>query len=46
VRTDDGLYRFIKAGPSGMVSHRIFSDAADGHQTENAWQAWLRQLFA
>jgi hypothetical protein len=46
VRTGDGLYRFVKAGPFGMVSHRIFSDAADGQQTAQAWQAWVSQLFA
>ena len=46
VRTADGLYRFVKAGPFGMVSHRIFSDAADGQQTAQAWQAWVSQLFA
>jgi len=46
VRSGDGLYRFIKAGPSGMVSHRIFSAVADRKQTEEAWQVWVSQLFA
>jgi hypothetical protein len=48
VRSGEGLYRFMKAGPSGMVSHRIFSDsdAAAGQHTEHAWQAWLSGLFA
>jgi uncharacterized protein YndB with AHSA1/START domain len=48
VRTSIGLYRFIKAGPVGMVSHRIFSDSDDmeGQRTDQAWRAWLSQVFA
>ena len=50
VRTADGLYRFVKAGPVCLASHRIFSAdvAADAErqQTEQAWQGWLTQLFA
>jgi len=47
LRAADGLYRFIKAGPSGMVSHRIFAPDVDPqHNPEPAWQAWLGQLFA
>ena len=46
VRTNDGMYRFMKAGPMGLVSHRIFAPDADREQTEQAWQAWLGKLFA
>jgi len=49
VRTEDGLYRFVKAGPVGLASHRLFfadvSADIDRQQTEQAWQAWLNQLF-
>jgi hypothetical protein len=46
IRTNDGLYRFVKAGPVGLASHRIFSADVDRQQIEQAWQAWLNQLFA
>jgi uncharacterized protein YndB with AHSA1/START domain len=46
VRTADGLYRFVKAGPVALASHRLFAADVDPHQTEQAWQAWLTQLFA
>ncbi len=46
VRTGDALYRFLKAGPVGVASHRFFSADVDRQQTEQAWQAWLNQLFA
>src|SRR5205807_5880357 len=45
VRTADGLYRFVKAGPVCLASHRIFSADVDRQQTEQAWQGWLTQLF-
>ena len=45
VRTDDALYRFVKAGPMGMVSHRVFSADVDLQTIEPAWRAWLSQLF-
>jgi uncharacterized protein YndB with AHSA1/START domain len=46
VRTADGLYRFVKAGPVALASHRLFAADVDPQQTEQAWQAWLTQLFA
>ena len=47
VRTDDGLYRFIKSFEgSSMVGHHIFSDDVDVNATEQAWRDWLTRLFA
>jgi uncharacterized protein YndB with AHSA1/START domain len=46
VRTSDALYRFVKAGPVVMLGHRIFAADADPKRTEQAWQAWLSQLYA
>jgi uncharacterized protein YndB with AHSA1/START domain len=46
VRSSDALYRFMKAGPMGLVTHRIFAPDADPQQTEQAWQAWLTRIFA
>ncbi len=46
LRADDGLYRFVKAGPVALASHRLFAADVDPQQTEQAWQAWLTQLFA
>ena len=46
IRASDGLYRFLRAGPMSLVSHRIFSTDAPQQQTEEAWQGWLGQLFA
>jgi uncharacterized protein YndB with AHSA1/START domain len=46
VRTSDALYRFIKAGPVGLASHRIFSADVDRQPTQQAWQGWLNRLFA
>ena len=46
LRADDGLYRFVKAGPVAPASHRLFAADVDPQQAEQAWQAWLTQLFA
>ncbi|HZA82237.1 MAG TPA: SRPBCC domain-containing protein [Actinomycetes bacterium] len=49
VRTDDGLYRFIHAGPQRgdvvVLGHHIFAGAADQGGIERAWQSWLDRLF-
>ena len=43
VRTSDAMYRFIQGLPGVMVlAHVIFT----GETNENAWQAWLDQLYA
>jgi len=46
VRTENGLYRFIR-GYDGMVAvgHHLYAGDADGHEAEQAWQAWLGRLF-
>ena len=46
VRTEDGLYRFIR-GYDGMVAvgHHLYADDADAQEAERAWQAWLSRLF-
>lgn len=47
VRTGDGLYRFIRgAHNTVMVGHHIFRDDADPKDSEDAWEAWLTDLFA
>jgi uncharacterized protein YndB with AHSA1/START domain len=46
VRTDHGLYRFVKAGPVGLASHRLFATDGDPQQAAQEWQAWLTQVFA
>jgi len=46
VRTDDGLYRFIR-GYDGTVAagHHLFSGDVDPTEAERAWQRWLARLF-
>lgn len=46
VRTEDGLYRFVKAGPVALASHRLFATDGAPQQAAQAWQAWLTQVFA
>ena len=49
VRTGDGRYRFIHSGPlrgdTVVLGHHVFAEV-DQKETEQAWQAWLDQLFA
>ncbi|WP_248963239.1 SRPBCC family protein [Sphaerisporangium perillae] len=46
VRTEDGLYRFIRGGHDTLViGHHIFS-GVDPKETEQAWQGWLAKLPA
>jgi uncharacterized protein YndB with AHSA1/START domain len=44
IRTDDGLYRFIRGIGGFMVaSHHLFGESADGQGP--AWRAWLERLY-
>lgn len=46
VRTEDGMYRFIKGfGGPVIAGHHIFSDI-DQAAVEQAWQSWLTRIFA
>jgi uncharacterized protein YndB with AHSA1/START domain len=49
VRTDDGLYRFVHAGPERgnvvAMGHHVFAGDADQGGIERAWLAWLDRLF-
>jgi uncharacterized protein YndB with AHSA1/START domain len=46
VRTDDGLYRFIRGFDGSVaVGHHLFADDVDPKEAELAWQAWLSRLF-
>ena len=45
IRTDDGLYRFIRGFDGSVaVGHHLFSDV-DPEEAERAWQAWLSRVF-
>jgi hypothetical protein len=45
VRSDDGLYRFIRGYDGSVaVGHHLFADV-DPEEAERAWQAWLRRVF-
>ena len=45
IRTDDGLYRFIRGFDGSVaVGHHLFSDV-DPEAAERAWQAWLSRVF-
>jgi hypothetical protein len=47
VRTDRALYRFLQGLPGCMVAaHHVFAADPGGRDTEQAWQAWLDQLYA
>lgn len=49
VRTADGLYRFFGRNAWGMpvgVSLHLFADGVERDKTEQAWRAWLDDLYA
>jgi uncharacterized protein YndB with AHSA1/START domain len=46
VRTSTGLYRFLYTpGGVAMVEHHDFSSSPNGHLSEDAWRAWLANVF-
>jgi len=45
VRTADGLYRFMGRGGAVVLGHHVF-DAARPDELDDAWRAWLDDLFA
>ncbi len=49
IRTNEGLIRFFGRDrwglPTGMSGH-LFADGVDRNRTEDAWQAWLNEVFA
>jgi uncharacterized protein YndB with AHSA1/START domain len=48
IRTDDALYRFVRDffQHTVQVDHHIFTPGVDQRRTEQAWQAWLTELYA
>jgi uncharacterized protein YndB with AHSA1/START domain len=48
IRTGDALYRFVQGffDHTVMVGHHIFTPGVDQRRTEQAWQAWLTELYA
>jgi hypothetical protein len=49
IRTNEGLIRFFGRDrwglPTGMSGH-LFAGGVDRNRTEDAWQAWLNEVFA
>jgi uncharacterized protein YndB with AHSA1/START domain len=46
VRTDDGLYRFVRGHDGSVaVGHHLYADGVDPAKAEAPWQTWLGRLF-
>jgi uncharacterized protein YndB with AHSA1/START domain len=46
VRTDDGLYRFIRGfDGTAMVGHHLFEPGVDQPRAEAEWWSWLGRVF-
>jgi len=50
IRSDDALYRFYGrdafGGQPAFAGHHLFAEGVDGGAQEQAWSAWLKDVFA